>query len=218
MPAPVLFDLDGTVADTAPDLAHALNRLRLEHELPAFEFSVLRPLVSAGAAAMLRFAFEIDQYHPRFGSLRERFLALYSENICLHTCLFPGMDAVLDFLDKRHIRWGIVTNKPGWLTVPLLTRMDLAHRAACIVSGDSLSVSKPSPEPLFHACRLMDCPPERAIYIGDASTDIQAGLNAGMTTGIAHYGYLETGADPHTWGAHFIFEQPVDILKWLQAR
>lgn len=212
----ILFDLDGTLADTAPDLAHALNLLRTEHELPVLEFSSIRPLVSAGAAALVRFGFNLDERHPDFEALRQRFLTLYSENICHHTRLFPGMEQVLDFLDSQNRRWGIVTNKPGWLTEPLLSAMNISHRSACIVSGDSLSARKPSPEPLLHACNLMTCPPNRTIYIGDASTDIKAGLNAGMTTGIARYGYIEPQARPDSWGADYIFDDPRDILEWLQ--
>lgn len=212
----VLFDLDGTLADTAPDLVHALNLLRLENSLPALDFAAIRPLVSIGAAAMVRFAFSIDERNLQFEPLRQRFLTLYSDNICKHTRLFPGMEQVLDFLDADQRRWGIVTNKPGWLTQPLLKAMGLSTRTTCVVSGDTLTARKPSPEPLLHACLLLTCSPERTIYIGDALTDISAGLNAGMTTGVARYGYIEADNSPDTWGAHYIFEQPVDILEWLQ--
>lgn len=212
----ILFDLDGTLADTAPDLAHALNLLRLENKLSALDFAAIRPLVSIGAAAMVRFAFSIDERDPRFEPLRQRFLTLYSENICKHTRLFPGMEKVLDFLDTDRQRWGIVTNKPGWLTQPLLKAMGLSTRTTCVVSGDTLSARKPSPEPLLHACQLLTCPPERTTYIGDALTDISAGLSAGMTTGVARYGYIDADTSLDSWGAHYIFEQPVDILEWLQ--
>ena len=133
----LLFDLDGTIADTAPDLAQALNLLREEHDRPALDLARIRPLVSAGAAAMICDAFAISAQAPQFSALRERFLAIYSENICCHTRLFPGMDQVLDYLDTKKIRWGIVTNKPGWLTMPLLDAMALDRRSACVVSGDA---------------------------------------------------------------------------------
>jgi N-acetyl-D-muramate 6-phosphate phosphatase len=211
----LLFDLDGTIADTAPDLALALNLLRAEHGQPALDFARIRPLVSAGAAAMVCDAFSITEQVPQFHPLRERFLALYSENICCHSRLFPGMDQVLDYLDDNRIRWGIVTNKPGWLTEPLLHAMALHTRSGCIVSGDTLPRRKPHPEPLLHACQLMACRPEETAYIGDARTDIQAGASAGMATGVALYGYLEPGTQADEWGADTLFQQPLDILSWL---
>ncbi len=214
----LLFDLDGTIADTAPDLAQALNLLREEHDRPALDLARIRPLVSAGAAAMICDAFAISAQAPQFSALRERFLAIYSENICCHTLLFPGMDQVLDYLDAEKIRWGIVTNKPGWLTMPLLDAMALDRRSACIVSGDTLPLRKPHPEPLLHACRLMACRPEETAYIGDAHTDIQAGATAGMATGLALYGYLEPDAQPHSWGADILFHKPLDILDWLPVK
>lgn len=218
MPKHILFDLDGTVADTAPDLALALNLLRQEHDKPPLALSEIRSVVSLGGIAMIKLAFNITELDPEFARLRDKFLAMYHQNIFRHTRLFPGIAMVLDHLDTRKHAWGIVTNKPGWLTEPLLEALDLKHRTGCIVSGDTLPHRKPSPEPLLHACRLIGCSPADTTYIGDSPGDIEAGLNAGMTTGIASYGYLESGATPASWGADFIFETPADILNWLQAK
>ncbi len=214
----ILFDLDGTLADTAPDLAMALNLLRQENHKPALDFEFIRPAVSIGAIAMLNLAFSPAEMESSQEQLRNRFLQLYSQNIYCKTRLFPGMESVLDNLDNQNIRWGIVTNKPDWLTRPLLEAMDLSRRCQCIVSGDTLPQRKPSPEPLFHACKLMNCQPEDTIYIGDAITDIQAGVNAGMKTGVARYGYLEAHARPEQWGADVLFSTPLDILDWLRSK
>jgi len=213
----ILFDLDGTLADTAPDLALALNLLREESGLRPLDFDRIRPVVSLGATAMLKLAFTVAEQDPEFASLRNRFLEAYSQNILRTTRLFPGMPAVLDYLDANNIAWGIVTNKPDWLTRPLLDALALTHRCKCIVSGDTLPQRKPSPAPLLYACDLMACPPADTAYIGDALTDIEAGTSAGMTTGIARYGYLEPGAMPDSWGADVIFDEPIEILAWLQA-
>ncbi len=218
MPGHILFDLDGTVADTAPDLALALNLLRLEYDMPPLDFREIRSVVSLGAVAMIKLAFKIPESDPEFEKLRNKLLEIYSQNICAHTTLFPGMASVLDHLDTGGYSWGIVTNKPAWLTGPLMEALNLNHRAGCIVSGDTLSQRKPSPEPLLHACKLMACLPADTTYIGDTATDILAGVNAGMFTGVARYGYLESGATPHNWGADILFETPLDILHWLQAK
>jgi len=214
----ILFDLDGTLADTAPDLAMALNLLRQEYQKPALEFDIIRPAVSIGAIAMLKLAFTTAEMQSSQEQLRNRFLQLYSQNIYCQTRLFPGMASVLDKLDSQNIRWGIVTNKPDWLTRSLLEAMNLARRSQCIVSGDTLPQRKPSPEPLLHACKLMNCQPEDTAYIGDAITDIQAGINAGMKTGVARYGYLDAHAQPEQWGADVLFSSPLDILDWIQFK
>jgi 2-phosphoglycolate phosphatase len=214
----ILFDLDGTVADTAPDLALALNLLREESGQLPLDFDRIRPVVSLGATAMLKLAFTVEEQNPEFARLRNRFLELYSQNILCKSRLFPGISVVLDYLDENKMPWGIVTNKPGWLTRPLLDALTLTHRCKCIISGDTLPQRKPHPAPLLYACDLMSCPPADTTYIGDALTDIKAGASAGMTTGIARYGYLEPGATPDSWGADVIFDEPVEILAWLQKK
>ena len=213
----ILFDLDGTLADTAPDMAFALNKLRQQRGKPPLEFDKIRPVVSLGGAAMIKLAFNLTVDDTEFEALRKNFLEIYSQNIFRNTRLFPGMDHVLDTLEANNCQWGIVTNKPGWLTGPLLEAMELDNRASCVISGDTLPYNKPRPEPLLHACSLMDCSPGDTVYIGDARRDIEAGKNAGMSTIIARYGYIENGEVPDTWGADVIIDTPLEILEWLKT-
>ena len=211
----VLFDLDGTLLDTAPDMAKALNRLRLEHEQPTLSCSVIRPLVSHGSTGLLRLGFGLEPSDPGFDELRERFLALYSTDLASETRLFPGIMGILDFLESKDIRWGVVTNKPGWLTIPLLKRLSLYSRCACVVSGDTIPQRKPDPAPLLHACYSIGIEPKQCVYIGDAERDIEAGRRAGMSTLIARYGYLDTTEKPEEWGADGILDSPQDLYAWL---
>lgn len=213
----VLFDLDGTLADTAPDLAAALNQLRLECGLTAMPYAQIRPVVSHGATALIKLGLGIDTENPRFSLLRERFLAFYYKDLANGTALFPGMQEVLAGIESRGLRWGIVTNKPAWLTDPLLFKMGLAERAACIVSGDTTPQKKPHPEPLLHACRCTNDIPGECLYIGDAQRDIEAGKNAGMRTLVALFGYLAEDDRPQTWGADGAVETPAEILTWIDA-
>ncbi|TCK18077.1 phosphoglycolate phosphatase [Thiogranum longum] len=213
----VLFDLDGTLLDTAPDLAAALNATLQLNERDALPFETIRPVVSHGGRALIELGFGIDSQHPDFEPLRKQLLDLYQANLAVHTALFPGMGEVLDELEQRHIRWGVVTNKPGWLTDPLLDALNLAQRTACIVSGDTLPERKPHPAPLLHACKLVGCQPQDAIYIGDAERDIEAGRNAGMRTLVALFGYLMEHDRPENWGADALIEQPADILEHLDT-
>ena len=220
MPCPanaVLFDLDGTLLDTAPDLAAALNATLQLNKRDALPFESIRPVVSHGGRALIELGFGIDPQHPDFEPLRKQLLDLYEANIAVHTRLFPGMDEVLDTLEQRGIRWGIVTNKPAWLTEPLLDALALGSRAACIVSGDTLKERKPHPAPLLHACKLAGCQPEETLYVGDAERDIEAGRNAGMRTLVALFGYLMEHDRPQDWGADGLIEQPVDIFQHLAA-
>lgn len=211
----VLFDLDGTLIDTAPDLSHSLNLLRNEHGLPPVDFEKFRKVVSLGGTAMINMGFDISISDPRFQDIRTRFLDIYSENIHRSPRLFEGMDRVLEILESKEISWGIVTNKPEWLTSPLLKIMQLDSRAVCVISGDTLPHSKPHPEPLLHACKIMNCSPHESIYVGDAKRDIEAGINAGMPTILAAYGYLEENAAIHEWGANSIIESPLELLETL---
>lgn len=214
----VLFDLDGTLLDTAPDLAYALNEVRREQQLPPLPFAQIRPVVSHGSAGLLAAGFELAPGDDRFEPLRQRLLAIYQEHLAVQTRLFPGMESVLDALEDRGLAWGVVTNKPGWLTEPLLQRLDLARRSACIVSGDSTAQRKPDPAPLLHACGLAHCPPGQCVYVGDAERDIAAGRNAGMATLVALFGYLGDDDDPAQWGADGALEQPADLLRWLDGK
>lgn len=214
----VLFDLDGTLLDTALDMARALNRLRQEQGLPALPYERIRSEVSHGSPAMIRLGFDLSPEDSLFPILRQRFLDLYSLDLTGETVLFPGMDAALAHLEARDIPWGVVTNKPGWLTDPLLRQLNLFERAACVVSGDTVSRRKPHPEPLLHACRLIDVDPGRCLYVGDAERDIQAGKDAGMTTLVARFGYIGTYENPQNWGADGFIDTPYDLLAWLEMR
>ena len=209
----VLFDLDGTLLDTAPDLAAALNATLQLNGREALPFEHIRPVVSHGGRALIELGFGIDPQHAEFEPLRKQLLDLYEANIAVHTSLFPGMADVLEELEHRGIRWGVVTNKPGWLTEPLLDALDLSSRASCVVSGDTLKERKPHPAPLLHACALAGCQPADTMYVGDAERDIEAGRNAGMHTLVALFGYLMEHDRPEDWGADALIKQPSDILE-----
>ena len=213
----VLFDLDGTLLDTAPDLAVALNRLRREHGVSELPPAAIRPTVSHGSPGMLKLGFGLESDDARYEALNQRFLALYREAIAVQTGLFPGMAEVLARLETAGIPWGVVTNKPGWLTEPLLKALDLWARAACVVSGDTLAKRKPDPEPLWYACERVGIAPARAWYVGDAERDVQAGNRAGMKTLIAGFGYLGAEDRPEEWGATGWLERPADLLGWLEG-
>lgn len=216
-PAALLLDLDGTLLDTAPDMGGALNLLRAEHGLEPLPAATIRPVVSHGAMRLVALGFP-DAAGAVFESLRLRFLELYAANLAHGTRLFPGFEAVLESLESRGVPWGIVTNKPGWLTDPLLAALGLDRRAACAVSGDTVAERKPHPLPLLHAARLVGVAPERCLYVGDAERDIQAGRAAGMTTLVAAYGYISSGEDPRQWQPHGLVSEPAELLPWMAAR
>lgn len=213
----VLFDLDGTLADTAPDLAIALNKLLDEEGRAPVPFGKIRPVVSHGSTALLRLGFGISPDDWGFSDLRTRLLAHYAQNVCEHTRIFSGTDELLTELQRRHMSWGIVTNKPGFLTEPLIARLALKHPPACVVSGDTTPNRKPHPEPMLHACTLACARPAEALYIGDAERDIQAGREAGIRTLVALYGYIGENEDPTLWGADGMIRAPREILDWIDA-
>jgi phosphoglycolate phosphatase len=214
-PVALLLDLDGTLLDTAPDMGGALNLLRAEHGLEPLPAETIRPVVSHGAMRLVRLGFPAAE-GDAFESLRLRFLELYAANLAVGTRLFPGFEPVLDALESRGQPWGIVTNKPGWLTAPLLAALDLDRRAACAVSGDTVSERKPHPLPLLHAASLIGVGPSACVYVGDAERDIQAGRSAGMTTVVAAYGYLGRDEDPLQWGPHGVVQDPAELLEWME--
>lgn len=211
----VLFDLDGTLADTAPDLAHALNQLLQETNRPLLPFDEIRPMVSHGGVYMVCKSLNISVDDPDFPVLRERFLTIYELNLAEKTTLFPGMAEVLEQLESNGISWGIVTNKIERLTLPLLRALELADRAECIVCGDTLERNKPHPAPMLHACTLTGQNPSQSLYIGDAEKDVIAGKNAGMHTLVAMYGYIGNGESPVDWGAGGLIDSPLEILDWI---
>ncbi len=213
----VLFDLDGTLLDTAPDLVQACNTAVREAELTPLPLESLRPLISGGAPAMLRRTVEANNREVDFDRLLHRMLAVYQQNIATHTRFFQGMDEALDGVEKRGLRWGIVTNKQSRFTDPLLHSLDLHERPGCVISGDTMPKSKPHPLPMLEACRRIGSPPSTCVYIGDARRDIEAGKNAGMATLAALYGYVPEDDPAQDWGADGLLNQPLDLLAWLDG-
>ncbi len=210
----VLFDLDGTLADTAPDLAFALNALLAEHGRAPLPYDRLRPEASHGARALLRVGFGVTAEDENYTTLRQRFLDLYEANLCRETRLFAGVRELLSELADRQLSWGIVTNKPAFLTEPLVQALGLGA-AACVVSGDTTAKAKPHPAPLLHACTQCRATPAACVYVGDAARDIEAGRLAGMRTLVATFGYLRPGDQPADWGADALVGNPGEILEWI---
>lgn len=212
----VLFDLDGTLIDTAPDLGHALNLQRARHGLPPLPDAVIRPQASHGARGLLGIGFDLYPDDARFAHMRDEFLQLYAGNICRHSRPFPGILELLDALEARRLKWGVVTNKPACFTEPLLSVLDLAERAACIVSGDTCPQPKPHPAPMLAAAEMCSAVPAQCLYLGDAERDIQAARAAEMSALVAGWGYLDAGDRPHTWGAHALIRHPAETLDYLE--
>ena len=215
--AAILFDLDGTLLDTAPDMIGALNRLRAEEGRAPLPFEQVREHVSHGAMRLVSVGFPAVA-GEEFERLRLRFLELYAHNLADGTCMFPGLDTVLAGLEADGLPWGIVTNKPAWLTDPLLDQLGLTQRACCVVSGDTVAERKPHPLPLLHAAKLTGVAPEHCVYVGDAERDIVAGRAAGMQTVVAAYGYLGPQDDPERWDPHGIVQRPEELLDWITLR
>ncbi len=212
----VLFDMDGTLLDTAPDMVGALNALRAEEGLAPLPYERVRCAVSHGAARVVRTGFP-DAAPDSFAALQRRFLDIYRSALSQGTRLFPGMDEVLDTLAGRRLKSGIVTNKAAWLTDPLLDQLGLRARFDCVVSGDTLAERKPHPLPLLHAAKLAGVMPGECIYVGDAERDVQAAHAAGMAALVANYGYLLPGEDTTAWGGDGYLERALDLVGWLDA-
>ena len=210
----VLFDLDGTLADTAPDLTYALNRVRGARGLPPLPLAATRPYASHGARGLIAAGMNVHPGDTAYDALRDEFLSAYAGNLCRETRLFAGMPELLDRLDARALPWGVVTNKAERFTLPLLELLGVRSRAACVIGGDTTGRIKPHPEPLFAASRALALAPEACIYLGDDQRDVEAGHAAGMKTAIAMWGYLN-GQAPETWNADFAIQQPPDLLRLL---
>jgi len=212
----LLFDLDGTLIDSAPDLAGAANDQRAAHGLPPLPHDALRPLVGTGARGMVGAAFGVSPGNPRFEPLRDEFLARYAERLLQHTRVFDSMAPVLDALDAAGLPWGIVTNKAMRFAEPVARGLGLASRAAVLIAGDSTPHAKPHPEPLFEAARRQGAAPGRCAYVGDDHRDIVAGRAAGMATLAAAWGYLGQAEPIDAWGADRILDAPAALLNWLE--
>jgi N-acetyl-D-muramate 6-phosphate phosphatase len=212
----VLFDLDGTLLDTARDFLNALNELRSEEHLPPLPYEQVRCQVSHGGHALVRLSFGVlppDEHD----ALWKRLLTLYRSQLAHHTCLFEGGSEMLTELDRRGLRWGIVTNKPGWLTEPLLEELKLSKRARAVVSGDTFPERKPHPRGLLHAAQVMGVDPGECVYVGDAERDAQAAEAAGMYSLIAGFGYLGDEDRADEWFQHGWLHTPLDLIHWLDA-
>lgn len=210
----VFFDLDGTFADTAPDLAAALNHVRAQRDLPPLPFEVLRPQASHGSPGLLKTGFGITPDAPEFNELREIFLDYYTRNICVGTRLFDGMAELIEAIEQRGLPWGIITNKPQRFTLPLMQALGYAERAACLISADTCDHAKPHPQPMLKACELTGVSPQQCLYLGDDLRDMQAANASGMRGIIAHWGYISS--DHTSWGAKGGIQQPLELLNWLK--
>ncbi len=209
----VFFDLDGTLADTAPDLVAAANQLLIARNLPPKPYEVLRPCASAGARGLIGGAFGINPEHPDFIPLRDEFFSNYEKALLVNSVIFEGVDHLLDQLDEAKLPWGIVTNKSERFTHPLTDLMGLRQRAVSTVCGDTTPHSKPHPEPILHAARIANIDPSKSVYVGDDIRDIIAGKAAGMMTIAAAYGYCGCEEPPEAWGADYLVRHPKELLQ-----
>ena len=209
----VFFDLDGTLADTAPDLVAAANQLLIARDIAPKQYEVLRPCASAGARGLIGGAFGISPDHPDFITLRDEFFTNYENALLVNSVLFEGVDHLLNQLDSAQLPWGIITNKSERFTNPLTDLMGLRQRAVSTVSGDTTPYSKPHPEPILHAARIANIDPARSLYVGDDIRDIVAGKAAGMKTIAAAYGYCGCEEPPEAWGADYLVQHPLELLE-----
>ena len=208
----VLFDLDGTLADTAPDLGFALNQQRLARGMPELPIEAVRSQASSGARGLLKIGFNIEPGQNGYDAMRDEFLDIYERNLSRNTRLFPGVSALLEEVERHGLRWGIVTNKAERFTFPLLRALTLIDRAACVICGDTTPNPKPHPAPLLAAAEKLGIPARQCIYVGDDERDVQAGHAAGMPVVVARYGYLGNGTPPQLWGADGFIDAPEDLL------
>lgn len=216
IPSTVLFDLDGTLIDTAPDFIRCLNELRQAHGLPALPAPHIRRSVSNGARAMIRVGFGLEPDHPDYLEKHTAFLDLYEAGVAVETTLFEGVDDILKDLEARKIPWGIVTNKPVRFAAPLIEALGLAERCSILICPDHVTNRKPHPEALILACREVGANPATGVYVGDHERDIEAGRNAGMKTIAVRYGYIEQPEAVDLWQADIVADTVSDLAKLLQ--
>lgn len=215
MTSAILFDLDGTFADTAPDLGAALNHLRTLHDKPPMPLETIRPQASHGSLGLLKLGFNIEPDAPNYVDLRDAFLDYYASHICVHTTLFPGMAELIDILEQRGLPWGIVTNKPHRFTLPLMQALGYAQRASCLISGDTCARAKPFPDSLLKASELLNIAPQLCLYLGDDKRDAEAAQAAGMRCIIARYGYIGSPEELSSWPAEGEIDMPSQLLQYL---
>jgi phosphoglycolate phosphatase len=211
----ILFDLDGTLVDTAEDLAAAVNQCRIRRGLAPTPPPELRPWTSHGARGLIQRAFGMEPADPGYPELRAEFLDYYEQALCVHSHLYEGIEQTLAAIEASDLRWGVVTNKPARFTGPLLRALGLERRAACVVSGDTTARPKPDPGPILHALEACTVQASDCVYIGDDLRDVQAGRAAGVATVVAAYGYSAALEDVNTWQADLVIERPEDLLRWI---
>lgn len=214
--AAVLFDLDGTLIDTAPDFAAVLNGMRRRRALDDLPFERIHATVSDGARALVELGFGLREGESDFEILRQELLAGYAAQLSVHSRLYPGMDAVLDWLDRRALPWGIVTNKPELYAAPLLRDLRLDQRCGSLICPDHVTYRKPHAEPILRACAELGARATDSVYVGDHRRDIEAGNNAGATTVACHYGYIHASDPVAGWNADYTIEQPLDLISLLE--
>lgn len=214
----VLFDLDGTLLDTAPDLAFALNKLLEQKGLATISLEKIRQVASDGCKGLLALGFQMTEQHPDYEQYKQALLSLYQQHLCVSTSLFQGMESVLTQLEEHGINWGVVTNKSSHLAKEILNNLDLDSRCICIIGGDCVKQPKPHPESLLLACELSNSSPHECVYIGDAERDIEAAKYAGMRSIAALYGYLRHDSSPEYWQADYYVDHPKDIMCWLDKQ
>jgi phosphoglycolate phosphatase len=213
----ILFDLDGTLVDTAHDLAYALNLQRARHGLAELPLDIIRPYASHGSKGLLAVGFDLTADDALFDKMRDEYLAIYDQVLTRKPILFDGISELLTTLEAKDIPWGVVTNKPRRFTQPLMHSIGLLTRAACVISGDDAPQPKPAPDTLLMACKQADIKAEQCWYVGDAERDIQAGKAAGMRTVVALYGYIADTDKPASWGADQSINEPLDLLALVDA-
>ena len=211
----VLFDLDGTLIDSAPQLVGALNQLRQQYNLPPIPFLVGRPYASHGAAGLLKAGFNMEKNDPLFDARVQEFLDIYKEVFNLNMQCMEGIEELINTLNLRKISWGIMTNKAKKFAQPIVSSHPLLKSAACLIAGDDVSMPKPSPEGLIKASQMLSIEPSDIIYLGDDRRDVKAANDAGMVSMAARYGYLELGDDAKSWGAQYIIDKPSELLDYL---
>lgn len=211
----ILFDLDGTLIDSAPDLIQTLNDMLAAYQRPQQPAEALRPYVSYGSSQLLKLGFK-DDYPIEFQALRQQYLSRYKKQNTVYTDFFTDIPALLAAIEDSKTPWGIMTNKPTDCTTEIAKKLKLDQRAAAIVCGDTLPVAKPDPSPIFLTCKMIGVNPENCVYIGDSDRDIEAGKRAGMDTIACEYGYIHADSPITEWGADFIVKAPADILPLIQ--
>jgi len=211
----VLFDMDGTLLDTAPDFIAICQAMRADRDLPPIAEKLIRDEISGGARAMVAATFDISPESADFEALRLEFLERYQRDCAVHSRLFDGMGELLADIEKAHLLWGVVTNKPVRFAQPIMEQLGLAERSALLICPDHVTHSKPDPEPLILACKMLNLDPASVLFVGDDLRDIESGRDAGTKTAAVRYGYIHPNDNPDHWGADVVVDHPAELRKVL---